>query len=214
MTTPLTKLRPLRCILGLTGNIATGKSTVAKVLQKSGATVFDADQVARDVVAPGTSALAQIVHLFGAHMLTPDGSLDRKALGALVFQNPKLLSELEAITHPAVRAELRARILATAPDAVCVIEVIKLFESGWSDACRQTWVTYCPPEVQLARLMRERSLSKAEAEVRITAQNRQADKLARADVVIDTSESMPRTRERVERAWQAFVNEHCAGERR
>lgn len=214
MTTFLTNLRPLRCILGLTGNIATGKSTVAKILQKSGATCFDADQIARDVVAPGTPALTQIVDQFGAQMLKLDGTLDRKALGTLVFQNPNLLKKLENITHPAVRAELRMRLLATPADAICVIEVIKLFESGWSDACRQTWVTYCPPEMQLARLMRERGLSEAEAQARITAQNKQADKLARADVVIDTSESMARTRARVEQAWQAFVHEHCSGERR
>ncbi len=211
MLEPLSQLRPLRCILGLTGNIATGKSTVARQLQTNGAKVFDADQVARDVVAPGTPAVAQIVHEFGAQILRQDGSLDRQALGALVFQSPMLLKKLEAITHPAVRSDLRMRILATPADAICVIDVIKLFESGWSDACRQVWVTYCPPEVQLARLMRERGLSQAEAQARITAQNPQADKLARADVVIDTSESMERTRARVEQAWQAFVTEHRTG---
>lgn len=208
MLETLSQLRPLRCILGLTGNIATGKSTVAKQLNALGAHVFDADQVARDVVAPGTPALAQIIHQFGAQMLRPDGSLDRGALGGLVFQNPQLLKKLEAITHPVVRAELRMRIVATPADAICVIEVIKLFESGWSDACRQTWVTYCPSEMQLARLMLERGLSEAEAQARITAQNKQADKLARADVVIDTSSTIARTRAHVERAWQAFVTEH------
>lgn len=201
----LSQLRRLRCVLGLTGNIATGKSTVASQLQRLGAHVFDADQVARDVVAPGTPALAEIARVFGARMLKPDGWLDRRALGAMVFQNPKLLDKLEAITHPAVRLELRLRILAAPVDEICVIEVIKLFESGWSDACRQTWVTHCPPAVQLARLMHERGLTETEAQTRIAAQNSQADKLARADVVLDTSESTDRTRAQVEHAWQAFV---------
>lgn len=211
MTESLTKLRQLRCILGLSGNIATGKSTVGNMLHKLGGIVIDADQVSRDCVAPGTPALARIADEFGAQFLKPDGSLDRKALGALVFQNPKLLGKLEAITHPAVRAEMRARILATPADAICVIEVIKLFESGWCEACRQTWVTYCPPELQLERLMRERGLGEAEAQARIAAQNAQADKLARADVVIDTGGSLAHTRAQVERAWHKFVTQHRTG---
>ncbi len=134
-----------RLLIGLTGNIATGKSTVAQVLRALGAVVIDADQVSRQVVEREQPALAEIVRTFGAGILLPDGGLDRKALGQIVFNDPQRLQALEAIVHPAVHVEIERRLAATSPDRVAVIEVIKLFESGWADQCDQIWVTDCPP---------------------------------------------------------------------
>lgn len=192
-----------RLLIGLTGNIATGKSAVARMLRELGAVVIDADQVAREVVRPGQPTLAEIARAFGPGVLLPNGELDRTKMARLVFGDPDRLKQLEAIVHPAVREAMWRAIRAQPDDAVVVIEVIKLFESGWARECDQVWVTHCPPEVQMARLVSERGLSPAEARARVEAQNPQADKLARADVVIDTSGSLEETRRQVEAAWMA-----------
>ncbi len=192
-----------RLLIGLTGNIATGKSAVAHMLRELGAVVIDADQVAREVVRPGQPTLEEIVRAFGPGVLLPNGELDRTKMARLVFGDPDRLKQLEAIVHPAVREAMWRAIRAQPDDAVVVIEVIKLFESGWARECDQVWVTHCPPEVQMARLVSERGLSPAEARARVEAQNPQADKLARADVVIDTSGSLEETRRQVEAAWMA-----------
>lgn len=192
-----------RLLIGLTGNIATGKSTVARMLRELGAVVIDADQVAREVVRPGQPTLEEIARAFGPGVLLPNGELDRPQMARLVFGDPDRLKQLEAIVHPAVREAMWRAIRAQPDDAVVVIEVIKLFESGWARECDQVWVTHCPPEMQVARLVSDRGLSPAEARARVEAQNPQADKLARADVVIDTSGSLEETRRQVEAAWMA-----------
>jgi dephospho-CoA kinase len=189
-------------LIGLTGNIATGKSEVARMLRSLGAVVIDADRVARDVVRPGQPALVEIVRVFGEQVLLPNGELNRRLLGSIVFSDDAKLKQLEAITHPAVRAEMQRQIDAAPNDAVVVIEVIKLFESGWADRCDQVWVTDCPPEMQIARLMQGRGMSEAEARARIAAQTSQAGKVARADVVIDTSGNLEDTRQQVEAVWR------------
>ena len=194
-----------RLLIGLTGNIATGKSTVAQVLRALGAVVIDADQVSRQVVEREQPALAEIVRTFGAGILLPDGGLDRKALGQIVFNDPQRLQALEAIVHPAVHVEIERRLAATSPDRVAVIEVIKLFESGWADQCDQIWVTDCPPEEQVARLMHTRGMSEAEARSRVAAQSPQAEKLNRADVVIDTSGAYAETARQVRDVWARMV---------
>ena len=196
---------PPRILIGLTGNIATGKSAVAQVLRELGAVAIDADQIARQVVNRGEPALAAIIGKFGAGILLPDGELDRKALGQIVFNEPDKLAALEAITHPAVRVEMTRQLAALSPDRVAVIEVIKLFESGWAEQCDQIWVTDCPPEEQVARLMHSRGMSEAEARSRVAAQNPQSEKLRRADVVIDTSGTHEQTRRQVRAAWLKMV---------
>jgi dephospho-CoA kinase len=191
-------------VIGLTGNIATGKSTVAGILRALGATVIDADQLARQVVQPGQPALAQIVETFGHDVLLPSGALDRAKLGRLVFSDPDKLRRLEAIIHPAVGAAIQ-RALDEHPDhGVVVLEVIKLFESSWARRCDQVWVTYCPPDAQVARLVGTRGLSIEEARLRVAAQPPQADKIARADVLIDTSQGLNYTRQQVFAAWEAL----------
>lgn len=192
---------PPRILIGLTGNIATGKSVVAQRLRELGAAVIDADRVARLVVRKGQPALGEIACAFGDGVLLPDGELDRKTLGQIVFNDPARLKQLEAITHPAVRVEMEHQLGALPPEAVAVIEVIKLFESGWADRCDQVWVTHCPPEQQVARLVRSRGMTEADARARVAAQNPQSEKLARAGVIIDTSGTLEETRRQVERAW-------------
>jgi dephospho-CoA kinase len=192
-------------IVGLTGNIATGKSAVRLQLESLGATAIDADAVAREVVAPGQPALAQIVREFGQAMLNANGTLNRQALGDLVFGDPAKLKVLESITHPAVRAAIRTRIQLLPAGAIVVLEMIKLFESGWSERCAEVWVTHCPEELQRERLMRGRGLTDAAARARIAAQPPQAEKLARADVAIDTSGTLEDTRRQVLAAWDKFL---------
>lgn len=194
-----------RLLIGLTGNIATGKSEVARMLRDLGAVVIDADRVARDVVQPGQSALAEIARVFGNGVLLPNGELDRRKMARLVFNDPDKLEQLERITHPAVREAMWGRIHAQPENAAVVIEVIKLFESDWAHHCDEVWVTDCPAEMQIERLMRDRGLAEAEARARVNAQTSQVGKRERADVVIDTSGNLEHTRRQVEAAWQAAI---------
>lgn len=196
-----------RGVIGLTGNIATGKSTVAGMLRDFGAVVINADQLAREVVLPGSPTLAAIVQHFGTHILREDGSLDRRALGKIVFADAAQLRALEAIVHPPVRALLLERLARVPPDKVAVLEVIRLFEGGLDALCDAVWVTHCPEATQRARLIRERGLSAEEAEQRIRIQPPPAEKIARADVVIDTGGTLEETRRQVEHAWRAFLRQ-------
>ena len=193
-------------LIGLTGNIATGKSYVAQVLRELGAHIIDGDLVARDIVELGTPTLAAIAQHFGESVLQPNGELNRKALGQIVFNNKVKLKQLEDLMQPAIRAELNARLDAIPENSVGVLEAIRLFEGGWQARCTQVWVTHCPPEIQIARLMQHRHMSEAEARTRVSAQNPQADKLALADIAIDTSGTLDETRAQVMRAWEGLVN--------
>jgi dephospho-CoA kinase len=191
-------------MIGLTGNIATGKSTVARMLAELGAETIDADKVAHEVMQAGTPAHAAIVETFGAEALAPDGEIDRERLGAIVFADPTALARLEAIVHPATIEAIGHRVAAS-PAAAIVVEAIKLIEAGMADGCDSVWVTTCRPEQQIARLMKTRDLSRAEAEQRVRVQPPQEVKLARADVVIDTSGTIAQTRERVQAAWERLA---------
>lgn len=194
--------RPL--LIGLTGNICTGKSTVAGMLAELGAEVIDADLVAHEVMRAGTPIHAKIVETFGPGVLAPNGEIDRTRLGAIVFADPAALARLEAIVHPATIEAVVQRI-AAASSAVVVVEAIKLIESGMADGCDSVWVTTCRPEQQVYRIMGGRGLSRAEAWQRVRAQPPQEEKIARADVVIDTSGTLPQTRAQVRAAWQKLV---------
>ncbi len=187
-------------LVGLTGNIATGKSTVARMLAGLGATVIDADRVAHEAMAPGTAIHAAIVEAFGPQVVGPEGQIDRARLGAHVFADPAALERLERVVHPAVIAAVAQRV-AAAPPGVVVIEAIKLIEAGMADGCDSLWVTTCPAAAQVKRLMDSRGLNRTEAELRVSAQPPQAEKIVRADVVIDTGGSMAETQAQVEAAW-------------
>lgn len=190
-------------VIGLTGNIGTGKSTVMSMLAALGATVIDADRVAHEVIAPGTPGWSQVVAAFGRGVVAADGAIDRARLGAIVFSDPAALARLEAITHPAIAIAIDQRLRAI-ERGVVVLEAIKLIESGLYRNCDALWVVTCRPEQQLERLMRDRRMSEAEARQRIAAQPPQSEKIALADVVIDNSGSVEETRAQVEAAWKAI----------
>jgi dephospho-CoA kinase len=189
-------------VIGLTGNIGTGKSAVLAMLRDLGADTIDADAVAHEVMWPGQPAHTGIVQAFGPDVLAADGTIDRARLGAIVFRDAAALARLEAIVHPAVFARMQA-LVRDSRRPVVVIEAIKLLEAGYSiTLCDVIWVVTSPRDQQITRLMQSRHLSQAEAELRIDAQPPQADKVRRADVVIDNSGTLDETRQQVEAAWQ------------
>jgi dephospho-CoA kinase len=176
-------------LVGLTGGIATGKSTFAAALRSLGCPVVDADQLARQVVEPGTAALAAIAAAFPG-VVGADGRLDRKALGALVFGDEAARRRLEAITHPAIRAAMvaeTARLEAAGHDLV-FYDAPLLFEAGLEGAMALVVVVWAPREAQLRRLTERDGLTPAEAEARLRAQLPVEEKAARADVVIDNAD--------------------------
>lgn len=211
-------------LIGLTGGIACGKSTVLAMLAALGARTIDADRVTHRLQQPGTPVYQAIVNTFGSQIVTtPGGPIDRRKLGAIVFNDPEALKRLEAIVHPAVRAEIRrfldevagagkyATRLRPVERPIVVIDAIKLIESGWADECDQVWVVTCPVEQQIERLMTARGMSLAEAQARVAAQPPQESRFSRAHVIIDNGGSQAQTRAQVEAAWQqALIASHGA----
>jgi dephospho-CoA kinase len=196
-------------VIGLTGNIACGKSTVASMLGALGAVVIDADAIVHQLQHPGGALHRAIVAEFGDGVLRADGAIDRSKLGAIVFADPTRLSRLEALTHPAVIDEVEARLREVdAPAAV--VEAIKLVEAGMHRRCDSLWVVTCPREVQVRRL-RGRGLDVAAIAARLDAQPDVAPKLALADVVIDNGGSLEATRAQVLAGWLKLGLEGPAG---
>lgn len=193
----------MKYLIGLTGNIATGKSTVARMLVDLGAERIDADALVHTLQRKGTSTYDAIVARFGSGILAPGGEIDRRVLGAIVFADPAWLRSLEAIVHPAVLLESQRRLSEAKADIV-VYEAIKLIEAGRHTMCDAVWVVTAPRDVQVARLMRDRDMSEAEARQRIDAQPPPEEKLTYATVVIDNGGSLEETRAQVERAFAAI----------
>jgi dephospho-CoA kinase len=194
--------------IGLTGPIGCGKSTVAGWLREAGATVVDADQLARDVVEPGEPALAAVVAAFGQKVLRPSGELDRAALGDLVFREPAELARLEAIVHPAVRPRVLAAIEASeqAGAPAVVIEAIKLVEGRLAQLCDEVWLVTCTPVVQSRRLA-ARGLDFEAASLRIRAQSGLVRRASRsATRVLDTSGEPGTTRDAVIVAYRDSIS--------
>jgi len=192
-------------ILGLTGNIASGKTTVGLMLMELGlSTYIDADLVVHELYLPGQSLPAKLAEAFGPGVLDSDGGVDRRALGAIVFNSPERLRQLEAIVHPAVREALLGKIRALAPDAIGALDAIKLVESGYAPFCHGLWVVTCPPEIQLRRLIEQRGLTEEEARARLAAQPPIDEKLPLATAVIHNDGSLEHLREQVTDAWRAF----------
>jgi dephospho-CoA kinase len=192
-------------LIALTGGIASGKSTIARRLAEHGAVVVDADQIVRDVQAPGSPVLDQISATFGASVIAADGTLDRAALGATVFGDSALLSQLNAIVHPAVRAESQRRFdaaFADDPDAVVVYDVPLLVEARVDDPWDLIVVAHAPASERLRRLIDLRGMGEQAARERIDAQVSDERRLAIADVVIDTSGTLTSTHEQTDALWE------------
>ena len=185
-------------VVGLTGGIASGKSTVAGFLRQAGARIVDADRIARAVVAPGGPAYAEIVALFGPTILLPDGQIDRKRLGGIIFNDPAQQAALNAIVHPRVFERFGVvieRMAAHSPDAVVVLDVPLLFETGMQRDLAEVIVVYVPEALQLQRLMARDDLSAQDAMARIRSQLPIEEKRRRATIVIDNSGSRSATRQ-------------------
>jgi dephospho-CoA kinase len=194
-----------RCVLGVTGNIASGKSTVVGFLVELGATHIDADLVYRQLVSAGQPLLAKLAEYFGQGIVAADGSLDRTALGRIVFSDPAKLRELDELTHPEVITEIDHRVELADPDQIIVIDAVKLVESGHAEHCDEVWVVTADSESQVTRLMKRNILSEVEARRRVASQAPMEPKLARADRVIDNSGTLGETRAQVETAWRDFI---------
>ncbi|MDP8922833.1 MAG: dephospho-CoA kinase [Chloroflexota bacterium] len=187
--------------IGLTGNIACGKSTVGRLLAERGAEYVDADRLVHALMEPDTPENDAIVARFGPAVRGPDGRIDRRALGSLVWTDPAALADLEALLHPGVRAEVRRRIAATrAP--VIVVDAIKLIEGGLYREMDAVWVVTCPRDEQVRRLVETRGLTEAEAEARIGAQGPQEEKVRHATVVIHNDGSLADLERQVCAAWR------------
>jgi dephospho-CoA kinase len=173
-----------RIIIGLTGNIATGKSTVLAYLRQKGAHIIDADKLTHRAMQPGGPAYDAIVAAFGRDILADDGAINRAALGRVVFADPAALRRLEEIVHPAVFVLAQAELAQTSA-AVVIVEAIKLLEARrLLTLCQEVWVVTADPAVQLRRLVAERGMSEAEARQRMAAQSPQAEKVKQATRVI------------------------------
>ncbi|MED7954189.1 dephospho-CoA kinase [Kitasatospora sp. NPDC058201] len=195
--------------IGLTGGIGAGKSEVSRLLAAHGAVIVDSDVIAREVVAPGTGGLKAVAAEFGAGVLAADGSLDRPALGAIVFADPERLAALNAIVHPLVRARSAELEAAASPDAVVVHDVPLLAENGLAPLYDLVIVVDAEDGVRIDRLVRLRGMAEEEARARMAAQASRADRLAIADVVIDNSGPLTDLAPRVADVWSELKARHA-----
>lgn len=194
--------------VALTGGIATGKSVVGGALRQAGLATVDADQLARDVVAPGTPGLAEVVARFGLGVRRQDGTLDRAALGALVFGDPLARADLERLLHPRVRSGVEAFFAALAPDVPGVAEIPLAYETGWAWTFQVVVVVACQPETQRARLMTRDGFSAGDAERRLAAQWPIGDKVRLADAVVMTDGDLASTL-RQAKALASWLRDRC-----
>jgi dephospho-CoA kinase len=194
-------------VVGLTGNFGSGKSTVAGMFRQAGIPVIDADQVSREVTAPGGAAYEQVLQEFGENVLLPGGGIDRTRLGALVFADPERRRRLEAITHPAILASLKDALsrLAEAGHSVALVEAALIHESGRKGMISEVITVQCEGETQLRRVTARDGISRDQAAARIGAQMDPADKAGRSDYVIDNTGSLDRTRVQVERVARLLL---------
>lgn len=187
--------------VGLTGGIASGKSVVSQRLTELGAVVIDADKLSRKVVAPGTEGLQEIRAEFGHSVIAEDGSLNRPALGAVIFEDDAARARLNTIIHPRVRAAATEIREAAAPGAVVVEDIPLLVETGQQDRFDVVVVVQAPQEERIRRMMGDRGMSRAEAESRISAQATDEQRAAAADVVLENSGSLEDLTAQVDRLW-------------
>lgn len=193
-------------ILGITGNIACGKTAVGKMLLELGAERYiDADAVVHGLYLSGQPIAVQVAQAFGSQVLAPDGSVDRKALGDIVFQNVEAMRRLEAIVHPAVGQAIAEELATVSPTGVAIIDAVKLLEGGSGAFCQSKWIVICAQEQEVARLIARSGLSPDEARARLLAQPPVKPRLSLVDEVIDNSGSLEETRHQVEAAYERFL---------
>jgi dephospho-CoA kinase len=192
-------------LLGLTGNIASGKTTVGKMLLELGAARYiDADEVVHRLYAKGQPIYTGVVAAFGEEILTPEGEIDRRKLGAIVFNDAEKLKQLEGIVHPAVGLALAQEIQTLPDEAVAVIDAVKLLEGGLGALCHKRWLVVCQERLQLKRLMGRDGFTEEEARARLRAQPPIKPKLKLVDEVIDNSRTLGHSRAQVKAAWARF----------
>lgn len=191
--------------VGLTGGVAAGKSTVSAILEELGAVVVDADRLAREVVAPGTEGLAEVEKAFGPEVLTPEGELDRPAMGRIVFGDPARRLVLEGIIHPRVRARGAELEAAAGPDAVVVHDIPLLVETGQADAFDAVVVVEVPAELQVERMIGLRGMSEEDARARMAAQATAEQRRAAATYVIDNTGTREDLRHRVTEVFEELL---------
>ncbi|GFR38064.1 dephospho-CoA kinase [Insulibacter thermoxylanivorax] len=188
-------------IIGLTGGIASGKSTVSRMLEERGAIIVDADRISREIVMPGSPVLQTIAEEFGADLIREDGTLDRKLLGAMIFADEHKRLRLNKIMHPPIRAEMQRRISefeSRHPERLIVADIPLLYESNLQHMFPEVMVVYVPMSLQLERLMKRDGLTEKEAMARIRAQMPIEDKRRLADIVIDNSQDLEATAEQLD----------------
>ncbi|MBP2653500.1 MAG: coaE [Firmicutes bacterium] len=194
-------------VIGLTGGIASGKSTVSDILKEIGALIIDADKLARQVVEPGQPAWQKIAEWLGPDFLNFDQSIDRKKLGELIFNDSIARQRLEEITHPCIKevAWQQLSVAAANGNIVAVLDVPLLFETGWDKHTDANWVVWVDNKTQLERLVKRDKLTSVQAKARIASQMSMSEKLRLADVVIDNSNDVESTRRQVVEAWEKLT---------
>jgi len=191
--------------IGLTGGIGSGKSTVAAMFADLGAVVIDADQISRDLVAPGSAALAELEQAFGSQILRPDGSLNRGRLAELAFSSPNATARLNGIMHPRIAQESARRITAVQGAQIVLYDMPLLVETGQREVVDRVIVVDVPEQEQVRRAVDLRGMDRTDVERRMQAQASRQERLAVADFVIDNSQGLDQTRQQVQAIWHALL---------
>jgi len=202
-------------IIGLTGGIASGKSTASKFFAERGAYVIDSDKLGHRAYEPGTEAFAKVAATFGADVVGADGRIDRKVLGSKVFGKPEELKKLTDIVWPEIRRLTQLEIqaaLAEDPERIVVLEAAVMLEAGWNRSTDEVWVVIIEPDLAVQRAVARDGLDEAAVRARIGAQMTNAERVARADVVIDNSGTLDQLLAKLEEAWNALLARRKAQE--
>ncbi len=199
--------------IGLTGGIASGKSTVTKTLAEQGAVIIDADLLGHETYEPGTDTFRKVVDAFGSDIVAADGTIDRKVLGGKVFGQPDGMTRLTDVVWPGIRALAEARLseLGAGGAEVAILEAAVMIEAGWQDLVDEVWVITVPPEVARERLMERNGLSAEDADNRISSQLSNDERIKHADVVISTDCPLAEVTDRVDEAWAALQQRITTG---
>lgn len=197
-------------VIGLTGNIGTGKTTVSQILAKLGATIIDADKMGHELFQPQTQTWREVVTAFGKNILTANGEIDRHKLGQIVFNDPKALATLNLIMHPRMYQIAKKRIENGQKQGakVIVLEAPLLIEAGWTPLVNQIWVTTAPKAVIIKRLKQEKGMDEAQILTRLNSQLPQKEKIKRAQVVIDTNCGLFELEAKVTQLWEKTLKDY------